>query len=133
VRVTGGFESVQAIESVALRVNGRSFRVGDVATVRRGYADPPATKMRHQGREVIGVAVTMRRGGDVVALGRGIDTAVKRLQSQMPLGLEIATVADQPQVVRRSAFEFNRSLAEAGAIIPQSASCRSGCAPWWSR
>jgi multidrug efflux pump len=117
VRVTGGFESVEAIESVALRVNGRSFRVGDVATVRRGYADPPATKMRHQGREVIGVAVTMRRGGDVVALGRGIDAAVKRLQSQLPLGLDIATVADQPQVVRRSAAEFNRSLAEAGAIV----------------
>jgi multidrug efflux pump len=117
VRVTGGFESVQAIESVALRVNGRSFRVSDVATVRRGYADPPATKMRHQGREVIGVAVTMRRGGDVVALGRGIDAAVKRLQAQLPLGLEIATVADQPQVVRRSASEFNRSLAEACAIV----------------
>jgi multidrug efflux pump len=117
VRVTGGFESVEAIESVALRLNGRSFRVGDVATVRRGYADPPATKMRHQGREVIGVAVTMRRGGDVVALGRGIDAAVKRLQAQFPLGLEIATVADQPQVVRRSAAEFNRSLAEAGAIV----------------
>jgi len=117
VRVSGGFESVQAIEAAALRVNGRSFRVGDVATVRRGYADPPATKMRHQGREVVGVAVTMRKGGDVVALGRGIDAAVKRLQSQLPVGLEIATVADQPQVVRRSAAEFNRSLGEAGAIV----------------
>jgi len=117
VRVTGGFESVQAIESVALRVNGRSFRVGDVATVRRGYADPPVTKMRHQGREVIGVAVTMRRGGDVVALGRGLDAAVERLQSQFPVGLEIATVADQPKVVGRSAGEFTRSLAEAGAIV----------------
>jgi multidrug efflux pump len=117
VRVTGGFESAEAIESVALRVNGRSFRVADIATVRRGYADPPAAKMRHQGREVVGVAVTMRRGGDVVALGAGIDAAVKRLQAQLPAGIDIATVADQPQVVRRSAAEFNRSLAEAGAIV----------------
>ena len=117
VRVTGGFESVQAIASAALRVNGRSFRVGDVATVRRGYADPPSTKMRHQGREVIGVAVTMRPGGDVVELGRGLGTAVRRLQSQLPVGVQIATVADQPQVVRRSATEFTRSLAEAGAIV----------------
>jgi multidrug efflux pump len=117
VRVTGGFESVEAIESVALRLNGRSFRVGDVASVRRGYADPPVAKMRHQGREVIGVAVTMRRGGDVVALGRGIDAAVKRLQAQLPVGIDIATVADQPQVVRRSAAEFKRSIAEAGAIV----------------
>ncbi|TAK87915.1 MAG: efflux RND transporter permease subunit [Betaproteobacteria bacterium] len=117
VRVTGGFESVQAIESVALRVNGRSFRVGDVASVRRGYADPPAAKMRHQGREVIGVAVTMRSGGDAVALGQGLDAAVKRLQSRLPIGLDIATVANQPQVVKRSAAEFNRSLAEALAIV----------------
>ena len=117
VRVTGGFESAQEIESVALRVNGRSFRVGDVATVRRGYADPPVTRMRHQGRDVIGVAVTMRRGGDVVSLGRGLDAAVARLQAGMPVGLEIATVADQPQVVARSAGEFKRSLGEAGAIV----------------
>src|SRR5688572_9755777 len=117
VRVTGGFETVQAIESVAVRVNGRSFRLGDVATVRRGYADPPSAKMRHQGREVIGVAVTMRRGGDVVALGRGLDAAVERLQARFPVGLEIATVADQPRVVGRSAGEFTRSIAEAGAIV----------------
>ena len=117
VRVTGGFESVEAIESVALRVNGRSFRLADVATVRRGYADPPSTKMRHQGREVIGVAVTMRRGGDVVALGRGLDAAIERLQGRFPVGVEITTVADQPRVVGRSAAEFNRSLAEAGAIV----------------
>jgi multidrug efflux pump len=117
VRVTGGFESVQAIESVAVRVNGRSFRLGDVATVRRGYADPPTAKMRHQGREVVGVAVTMRRGGDAVALGRGLEKAVQHLQARLPVGLEIATVADQPQVVRRSAAEFNRSLAEAVAIV----------------
>jgi multidrug efflux pump len=117
VRVTGGFESVAQIESVAVRVNGRSFRLGDVATVRRGYADPPSTKMRHQGREVVGVAVTLRRGGNTVELGRGLDASVQRLQSQLPVGLEIATVADQPQVVRRSAAEFNRSLGEAIAIV----------------
>ena len=117
VRVTGGFESVEAIESVALRVNGHSFRLADVATVRRGYADPPSTRMRHQGREVIGVAVTMRRGGDVVGLGRGMDAAIEHLQARLPLGVEIATVADQPKVVARSAGEFNRSLAEAGAIV----------------
>ena len=117
VRVTGGFESVAAIESVAVRVNGRSFRVGDVATVHRGYADPATSKMRHQGREVLGVAVTLRQGGNVVAVGRGIDATVKRLQSQLPVGLEIATVADQPDVVRRSSGEFNRSLAEALAIV----------------
>jgi multidrug efflux pump len=117
VRVTGGFESVAAIESVALRANGRSFRLGDVATVRRGFADPPGARMRHQGREALGVAVTMSRGGDVIALGHGLDAATRKLAERLPLGIEIHTVADQPQAVRRSAGEFNRSLAEALAIV----------------
>jgi len=117
VRVTGGFESVADIESVALRANGRSFRLGDVASVRRAYADPPATKMRHQGREAIGVAVTMGEGGDVVTLGRGLDAATAALAARLPHGIEIATVADQPQAVRRSSGEFTRALGEALAIV----------------
>jgi multidrug efflux pump len=117
VRVTGGFESVADVESVALRANGRSFRLGDVASVRRAYADPPATKMRHQGREAIGVAVTMSAAGDVVTLGRGLDAATAALAARLPLGIEIATVADQPQAVRRSSGEFKRALGEALAIV----------------
>jgi multidrug efflux pump len=117
VRVTGGFEAVADIESVALRANGRSFRLGDVASVRRAYADPPATKMRHQGRQAIGVAVTMGARGDVVALGRGLDAATAALAARLPHGIEIATVADQPQAVRRSSSEFTRALGEALAIV----------------
>jgi multidrug efflux pump len=117
VRVTGAFDSVAAIEAATVRVNGQTLRVGDVATVRRGYADPPTSKMRHQGREVVGVALTMRPGGDVPRLGRDIDARVAKLRGELPVGVEIATVADQPGVVRRSAAEFNRSLAEAVAIV----------------
>jgi multidrug efflux pump len=117
VRVTGGFESVADIESVALRANGRSFRLGDVATVRRGYADPPEPQMRYQGRDAVGVAVTMRKGGDVVALGRGLDAATSALAARLPVGIEIHTVADQPQAVRRSSGEFKRALGEALAIV----------------
>jgi len=117
VRVTGGFESAADVESVALRANGRSFRLGDVASVRRGYADPPGAKMRHQGREAIGVAVTMSSAGDVVALGRGLDAATASLAARLPVGIEIATVADQPQAVRRSSGEFKRALGEAVAIV----------------
>ncbi len=117
VRVTGGFESLADIESVALRANGRSFRLGDVATVRRGYADPPGAQMRHQGHEAIGVAVTMRDGGDVVALGQGLDAASAALAARLPVGIEIHTVSDQPQAVRRSSGEFKRALGEALAIV----------------
>jgi multidrug efflux pump len=117
VRVTGGFESLADIESVALRANGRSFRLGDVAKVRRGYADPPGAQMRHQGREAIGVAVTMRDGGDVVGLGHGLDAASAGLAARLPVGIEIHTVSDQPQAVRRSSGEFKRALGEALAIV----------------
>jgi multidrug efflux pump len=117
VRVTGGFESLADIESVALRANGRSFRLGDVATVRRGYADPPSAQMRHQGREAIGVAVTMREGGDVVGLGQGLDAATAALAARLPVGIEIHAVSDQPQAVRRSSGEFKRALGEALAIV----------------
>jgi multidrug efflux pump len=117
VRVTGDFASVADVESVALRANGRSFRLGDVATVRRGYADPPEARMRHQGREAIGVGVTMSAGGDVVTLGRGLDAATAALAARLPIGIEVATVADQPQAVRRSSGEFKRTLGEAIAIV----------------
>jgi multidrug efflux pump len=117
VRVTGGFESLEDIASVALRADGRSFRLGDVATVRRAYADPPGAQMRHQGREAIGVAVTMSDGGDVVSLGRGLDAATAALAARLPVGVEIHTVADQPQAVRRSSGEFRRTLGEALAIV----------------
>ncbi len=117
VRVTGGFESLADIESVALRANGRSFRLGDVASVRRGYADPPSAQMRHQGHEAIGVAVTMRDSGDVVSLGRGLDAATASLAQRLPVGIEIHTVSDQPQAVRRSSGEFKRALGEALAIV----------------
>jgi len=117
VRVTGGFESAADIESVALRANGRSFRLGDVATVRRGYADPPEARMRHQGHEAIGVAVTMGQGANVVALGHSIEATTRALAARLPVGVEIETVADQPQAVRRSSGEFTRSLAEAVAIV----------------
>lgn len=117
VRVSGGFDSVAAIENTAVRVGGRSFRLGDIVTVTRRPVDPPVTKMRHEGRDVVGVGVTMRSGYNVTEFGRRVDAAVERLRGRLPVGIDIATVADQPQVVRRSSGEFLRSLAEAIGIV----------------
>ena len=117
VRVSGSFAGVDAIENTAIRVNGHSFRLGDIAEVKRGYVDPPESKMRHQGKEVVGVALTTRRGFDVTKLGKTVDARVQALREKLPIGIEIATVADQPQVVSRSAGEFNRSLIEALVIV----------------
>lgn len=117
VRVSGSFSSVNAIEETAIRINNHSFRLGDIATVRRGYVDPPELKMRHQGQDVVGVALTVRSGFDVTRVGQAIDESVAALRANLPVGIEIATVADQPDVVRRSASEFNRSLVEAVLIV----------------
>ncbi|MFL6649335.1 MAG: efflux RND transporter permease subunit, partial [Sulfurifustaceae bacterium] len=117
VRVSGGFDSLRAIEDTAVRINGRSFRLGDIVSVRRGYVDPPVTRMRHAGKDVVGVGVTMRKGYNVTELGHRIDATVKTLRERLPVGIEIATVADQPQVVRHSSGEFLRSLGEAVAIV----------------
>ncbi len=117
VRASGAFESVDAIRNITIRGNGRLFRLGDVAEVRRGFVDPPAARMRFQGKEGIGLAVAMKKGGDIVRLGRALDAATARIEIDLPVGLELGRVADQPRAVRNSIAEFVRTLAEAVTIV----------------
>jgi len=117
LRTTGDFDSIEAIRETTIRANGRLFRLGDIARVQRGYADPPQPKMRVQGREALGIGVSMVKGGDIIALGRDLDHAVERLRRDLPVGLELVQVTSQPQAVQRSVNEFVRSLAEAVLIV----------------
>jgi multidrug efflux pump len=117
VRVSGAFTSLDAIREMGIRAGDRTFRLGDIATVRRGYQDPPTMKMRFQGKEAIGIAVSMRKGGDVIRLGREMTQTVQRLQQAFPVGIEIDSVSDQPKVVQDSIGEFVKSLAEAVIIV----------------
>jgi len=117
VRTSGDFDSVDAIRETTIRANGRLFRLGDIARVQRGYADPPQPKMRFMGREGLGIGVSMVRGGDIIDLGANLDRAVERLRGILPVGLELAEVTSQPQAVKRSVGEFVRSLAEAVVIV----------------
>ena len=117
LRTSGAFDSVEAIRDIAIRANGRLFRLGDVAEVRRSYSDPPLPRMRFMGKEALGIAVSMKKGGDIIQLGRNLDTATHRLQASLPLGLELSRVADQPHAVERSVHEFVRTLAEAVIIV----------------
>jgi multidrug efflux pump len=117
LRASGAFDSLDAIRDLAIRANNRVFRLGDVATVARGYVDPPLQKMRVHGRETLGVGVTMVKGGDVVQLGRALEAQVARIAPQLPVGVEIETVASMPRSVQRSINEFTRSLAEAVTIV----------------
>jgi multidrug efflux pump len=117
VRPTGTFDSVEAIRDIAMRANDRVLRLGDLARIERGYADPPQQKMRWKGREALGLGITMARGGDVIDLGRDLDREVARVRNQLPVGVEIDAVTSMPQAVERSVSQFVRSLAEAVAIV----------------
>jgi multidrug efflux pump len=117
LRPDGQFPDLEAIRNAPVRAGGRSFRLGDVAEVRRGYVDPPRDTMRFMGREALGMGVSMRSGGDIIALGKQLDAAVSRIQQQLPAGVSLERVADQPRAVQRSVNEFVRSLAEAVMIV----------------
>jgi multidrug efflux pump len=117
VRSTGSFDSVDAIRDIAIRANDRVLRLGDIATVSRGYVDPPQQKMRWQGRDALGLGITMVRGGDVIQLGHDLDRDIARVQQQLPAGVELQQVASMPRAVQRSINQFVRSLAEAVLIV----------------
>ena len=86
MRISGAFTSLDSIREIGIRANDRTFRLGDIATVHRGYVDPPPLQMRFQGKEAIGIAVTMRKGGDIIRLGREMSETVARMQRQLPVG-----------------------------------------------
>lgn len=117
LRADGEFETVQHISETVIRAGGRSFRIGDIARVYRDYIDPPTTKMRFMGREAFGIGVTMARGGDIIELGKSLDRTAARIQNELPVGLDLHKVSDQPKAVKRSVNEFQRVLAEAVAVV----------------
>ena len=123
VRIGGAFNSVDELRRLPIRgVNpatgsAATLRLADIAEVRRAYVDPPAVMVRHQGREVVALGVSMVQGGDIIALGRALTQASARLQGELPLGLTLAQVQDQPQAVSRSVGEFIKVLVEAIVIV----------------
>jgi len=117
LRVTGQLDSVSEVASLRLYLNGQTFRLGDIAEVTRGYVDPPIAKMRFQGKEAIGLAVSMTTRGDVLKLGEDLKRTMEKLRGELPVGIEFAQVSDQPAVVKQSVGEFMRALLEAVAIV----------------
>ena len=117
VRVTGGLKSVRQLEDLSLRAGATTFRLGDFATVQRAYQDPPRDKMRFNGKEVIGLGVSMEKGGNIIQLGRGLEDAVKRIRAQLPVGIELERVSNQPAAVTSSVNEFMHTLIEAVVIV----------------
>ncbi|RZI77672.1 MAG: efflux RND transporter permease subunit [Variovorax sp.] len=118
VRVGGQFNSVEQLRAMPIRgSSGSQLTLGDIAEVRRDYVDPPAVKVRHQGREVIALGISMAKGGDIIALGKALRTTTAEIQKQLPLGVQLAQVQDQPVAVASSVNEFVGVLIEAVAIV----------------
>ena len=117
VRVSGAFTSEADIAEVNFVVNGRIIRLADIATIRRGFADPPQPMFRVNGKEAIGLAIAMRDGGDILAMGANIERAMGRILADMPVGVEATLVADQAVTVKSAISEFMESLWQAVAII----------------
>ena len=117
LRVTGSFETVKEIRDFPIRVAGRTFRIGDVAEVHRGFNDPPAPRMRFMGEPALGLAVSMKSGGDILVLGEALEQEFARLQQELPAGMQLRKVSDQPAAVKTSVGEFVKVLIEALVIV----------------
>ncbi|AOJ74219.1 efflux RND transporter permease subunit [Burkholderia ubonensis] len=117
IRPSGQYDNVAALADTLLRINGRTFRLGDLATVTRGYDDPPVTQMRTNGHAVLGIGVTMQPGGDVIRLGKALDATSQELRAQLPAGLKLTEVSSMPHAVSHSVDDFLEAVAEAVAIV----------------
>ncbi|WP_027398686.1 efflux RND transporter permease subunit [Anaerovorax odorimutans] len=117
VRVSGVFDDVYNIEDVTLKAGGRLIRLGDIAEITRGYSEPSDPKMYYNGEEAIGIAVSMDEGGNIINLGENLDNNLKEIRKDLPAGLEISQVANQPEAVESSVNEFVETLVLAIIIV----------------
>ncbi|WP_236190272.1 efflux RND transporter permease subunit [Pseudomonas pharyngis] len=117
LRVSGNFQTVDEIKNFPIRVGDRTFRISDVADVRRGFNDPPAPRMRFMGEDAIGLAVAMKDGGDILVLGKALEIEFARIQKNLPAGMQLRKVSDQPAAVKTGVGEFVQVLVEALAIV----------------
>ncbi|KCX14029.1 efflux RND transporter permease subunit [Acinetobacter sp. 1264765] len=117
IRVSGHLQNIDEIKKTPLLVGDKTIQLGDVADVYRGFSQPAQPRMRFMGENGIGIAVSMRKGGDIIALGKNLETEFAQLQKTLPLGKKLQKVSDQPVAVQRSIHEFVKVLAEAVIIV----------------
>jgi multidrug efflux pump subunit AcrB len=126
VRVAGQFQTVEQLRDMPIRgtgygagtsAGGSQLRLGDIAEIRRDYVDPPAVKVRHQGKQVIALGVSMSKGGDIIALGKALAVATGKIDALLPAGIHLVKVQDQPASVAKSVNEFVGVLIEAIGIV----------------
>jgi multidrug efflux pump subunit AcrB len=126
VRVGGQFKAIEDLKAMPIRgtsygvgtsAGGSQLRLGDIADIRRGYVDPPVIKVRHQGKEVIALGVSMARGGDIIAMGKALARTLPEIEQGLPVGVRLVQLQDQPKAVATSVNEFVSVLVEAVVIV----------------
>jgi multidrug efflux pump subunit AcrB len=126
VRVAGQFQAVEELRAMPIRGTGygagtgagaSQLRLGDIADIKRGYVDPPTIKVRHQGKEVIAIGVSMIKGGDIIALGKSLKVLTAKVDQNLPAGVKLVQIQDQPTAVASSVNEFVSVLIEAVMIV----------------
>lgn len=118
LRVTGQLEAEAQLRAMPIRgASGNQLRLGDIATIQRTYIDPPVTKIRHQGQEVIAMGISMSKGGDIIVLGKALDSVTQQIESTLPVGVHLTKVQFQPAAVAQSVNEFLAVLVEAITVV----------------
>lgn len=117
LRVSGQFTSEDSLRSINLRINDRYFPLTDIATIRRGYVDPPSSLFRFNGKPAIGLAIGMKAGANLLTFGEQLDAQMKRVVADLPIGVDVERVSDQPAVVEEAVSGFTRALFEAIFIV----------------
>jgi multidrug efflux pump len=117
LRVTGALDGVKAVAETPVEAGGRTFRLGDIATITRGYEDPPRYLVRQDGKPALAVGVVMQKGANILTLGEAVNKVMAEFEKAQPVGVDIIHMADQAKVVDKAVTEFLRSFAEALAIV----------------
>ncbi len=117
IRVNGQFQSEESLKAVNLQVNNRFFRLSDIATITRGYTDPPSTLFRFNGESAIGLAIGMKQGANLLEFGAAVEEQIERIQAELPVGVDVHLVSDQPLIVEEAVSGFTQALFEAVIIV----------------
>ncbi len=117
IRVNGQFQSEESLKAVNLQVNNRFFRLSDIATITRGYTDPPSALFRFNGENAVGLAIGMKQGANLLEFGEAVEATIERIQAELPVGVDVHLVSDQPLIVEEAVSGFTKALFEAVVIV----------------
>ncbi|HSH85716.1 MAG TPA: efflux RND transporter permease subunit [Methylophilus sp.] len=117
INVSGRLQTLEDLRSFPIRAGNQNLTLGEIATIKRGYADPPAQRIHFNGHAALLIGVSMQQGGDVIALGKALQQTITSVQTQLPVGVQLQLVTSQPDIVQHSVQDFVHSLTEALIIV----------------